>query len=63
VDDNRASAIESALAEIEQRQNVRRHELELASGDLISDVLSAPARRPATGLAGIKAYLENTPKE
>jgi chromosome segregation ATPase len=67
VDDNRVSAIEAALADIEQRQNVRRHEHELASGDLISDVLApptrAPARRSTTDLAAMKAYLENTPKE
>jgi chromosome segregation ATPase len=63
VDDNRASAIEAALAEIEQRQNVRRAELELASGDLISDVLSAPPRRPASDLASMKAYLEGAPKD
>ena len=63
VDDNRASAIEAALAEIEQRQNVRRAELELASGDLISDVFSAPPRRPASDLASMKAYLEGAPKD
>ena len=63
VDDNRASAIEAALAEIEQRQNVRRAELELASGDLISDVLAVPPRRATTDLAGMREYLQRTPKE
>ncbi len=62
VDDNRASAIEAVLGEIEQRQNVRRAELELASGDLISDALANP-RRATTDLAGMRDYLQRTPKE
>ena len=55
VDDNRASAIEAALAEIEQRQQVRRAELELSQGDLVSDLLRAAA---TADLAGMRAYLE-----
>jgi chromosome segregation ATPase len=63
VDDNRASAIEAALQEIEQRHNVRREELALSSGDSISDLAPTAPRRTATDLAGMRAYLENTPKE
>lgn len=58
VDDHRASAIESALAGIEQRQNVRRAELELASGDLIEGAILNPPRRVAVDLAGMRTYLE-----
>lgn len=58
VDDNRASAIEAALADIESRQNVRRVELELASGEFVSE--TSP-RRETFDLSGIKSYLEKTP--
>lgn len=57
VDDNRASAIENALADIEHRQNVRRAELELTSSDLVTEAL-APARATPTDLASMKAHLE-----
>lgn len=60
VDDNRASAIEAALSEIEQRHNVRRAELELAAGDLVSEISVVPTRpeRPSHDLSKMRAYLE-----
>jgi chromosome segregation ATPase len=61
VDDNRASAIEAALSEIEHRHNVKRAEFEFAAGDVITTV--PPATRRTNDLAGMRAYLENAPKE
>jgi chromosome segregation ATPase len=54
VDDNRASAIEAALREIERRHEVSRAELELANGDLVD----APAATPSPSLSEMRAYLE-----
>ena len=56
VDDNRASAIEAALREIERRHEVSRAELELANGDLI-DAPTATAT-PSPSLSEMRAYLE-----
>lgn len=55
-DDNRAAAIEAALRDIEQRQQVRRAELEIAQGDLISDALQPTTPRP--NLASIRSHLQ-----
>jgi hypothetical protein len=62
VDDNRASAIESALAEIEQRQNVRRAELDLAAGEMSRETIANPRRTPMDA-AGMRAYLEKASHE
>ena len=57
VDDNRASAIEAALREIERRNEVRRAELDLANSDLVSDAPAATAT-PSPSLSEMRAYLE-----
>jgi chromosome segregation ATPase len=57
IDDNRASAIEAALREIEHRHEVSRAEIELANGDLVSDTPAATAT-PSPSLSEMRAYLE-----
>ena len=59
IDDNRASAIEAALKEIERRQQVYRAELELSQGDLVSELTPAPTPAPSPSLSGMRAYLEH----
>ena len=54
VDDNRASAIEAALREIERRHEVSRAELELANGDLVEPATAAPG----PSVSEMRAYLE-----
>jgi chromosome segregation ATPase len=62
LDDNRASEIERALAEIEQRQEVQRAEVELLSGPLANDFIPVQ-QRTKTGanadLDEIRGYFEN----
>ena len=55
-DDNRASAIEASLKEIEHRQNVCRAELELSQGDVVSEV--STTKRGVADLTSIRSYLE-----
>ena len=57
VDDNRASAIEAALREIERRHEVSRAELEIANSDLVSEPAPASAT-PSASLSEMRAYLE-----
>lgn len=57
VDDHRASAIEASLREIERRHQVRRAELELSQGDLLSDLGKTPVA-PRPGARAIREYLE-----
>src|SRR5262249_31051965 len=62
VDDNPAAAIEAALAEIEQRQNVRRAELDIAAGEMTRDT-SATTRPAPMDAARMRAYLEKATHE
>lgn len=60
IDDSRATQIEAALAEIEQRHEVERHQNELKTGTFANDAIpvgqkSAPSGDPAA----IRRYLES----
>jgi phosphoenolpyruvate synthase/pyruvate phosphate dikinase len=60
-DNSRATQIEAALADIEQRQTVQRTEIELKTQTLANDVIPVgPRREPARlDYAGIRQYLES----
>lgn len=60
VDDSRATQIESALRDIENRQSVQRAEVELRAGTA-NDVIPVGQRnQPKEDVQSIRAYLEGT---
>lgn len=62
LDDSRASQIESALVEIERRQNVQRAEIELRSGSLVNDSIPVgKSKESAADLTTIQRHLEAPP--
>lgn len=59
IDDGRATLIQSALDDIEQRQNVQRAEVELATGSITGDNILVNQRAlPKLDLTVIRDYLE-----
>jgi len=58
-DNSRATQIEAALADIEQRHNVQRAEIELKTQTFVSDSIPVGARRERRlDVDGIRAYLQ-----
>ncbi|MCI0683983.1 MAG: hypothetical protein L0Y71_17890 [Gemmataceae bacterium] len=60
LDDSRATQIEAALAEIEQRHTVQRTEIELKTQTFANDLIPVGPRQRSTGVdaAAIREYLE-----
>lgn len=60
LDDSRASQIEAALADIEQRQSVQRTEIELKTQTFANDFIPVGPRQrtPSVDTAAIREYLE-----
>jgi chromosome segregation ATPase len=64
IDTSRATQIEAALADIEDRQNVQRAEAEYKSGLLANDVIPVKERgQPVTDVQSIRNYLEGSSTE
>ncbi|GEM_PF-5772479 len=60
IDDSRATQIEAALSDIEQRHTVQRTEIELRTQTFASDVIPVgPRQRQGVDTAAIRQYLEN----
>jgi chromosome segregation ATPase len=58
-DNSRATQIEAALADIEQRHNVQRAEIELKTQTFVSDTIPVgPQRQRQLDVHAIRAYLE-----
>lgn len=60
VDDSRATQIEAALKEIEQRHDVTRAELELRTGAFAQDPVINPRQPQRLDAAGIRQHLEGS---
>jgi chromosome segregation ATPase len=58
IDDSRASEIERSLAELEQRQNVLKAELEIKSNAFINDGIPVGNKTPAPDVSSIRRHLE-----
>lgn len=60
IDDSRATQIEAALSDIEQRHTVQRTEIELRTQTFASDAIPVgPRQRQGVDIAAIRQYLEN----
>jgi peptidoglycan hydrolase CwlO-like protein len=61
IDDSRATQIEAALTNIEDRHNMQRAELELKTGTLANDTIPVQDRTPRRqDVRAIREYLEGT---
>lgn len=64
LDDSRATQIEAALSDIEQRHTVQRTEIELKTQTFANDLIPVGPRHRASGVdaAAIRQYLETNPQ-